>query len=311
MMKRAVVTGASGMIGATLIRQLIDRGIEVLAIVRPGSLKAENIPQSPLVVKVECSLASLPALTIEALPHTHYDVFFHLAWDGVSGAARNDSVLQTNNILNALDAVNLAHRLNCTVFVGAGSQAEYGRVSQKLRSDTPVNPENGYGIAKYAAGKLCALQARQMGLRFNWVRILSVYGPMDNQGSVITSTIHKLLKGEPLQFTKGEQVWDFIFSQDAARALYMIGISGRDGAVYPIGSGESRLLRDYLADTCRIVDPNALPSFGDLPYPAGQVMYLCADIQELHDDTGFSPRVPFAEGIRITADWYREKMGLK
>jgi len=307
-MKRAVVTGASGMIGATLIRILIDQGFDVLAIIRSGSAKTMNIPQSPLVKIVECPLSSLKEFPIEQAPFTQYDIFYHLAWDGASGPARNDVTLQTSNINYSLDAVRLAHRLNCSVFVGAGSQAEYGRVNQKLQSNTPVNPETGYGIAKYAAGKLCAMQARQFGIRFNWARILSVFGPMDNPNSVITSSILKLISEIPLKFTMGDQIWDFIYSQDAAQALYLIGTKGKDGAVYPLGSGECRLLRDYLSDMCYIVDPNSTPSFGDIPYSSDQVMHLCADISSLTEDTGFIPQFSFQDGIRLTASWNRENI---
>lgn len=82
------------------------------------------------------------------------DAFFHLAWTGTVGAARNDMFQQNKNVEYALEAVELAASLGCKIFVGAGSQAEYGRVEGKLCADTPVFPENGYGIAKLCAGQM-------------------------------------------------------------------------------------------------------------------------------------------------------------
>ncbi len=304
-MTGAVVTGASGMIGATLVRRLVEQGIDVLAVVRPGTQKLDNLPADPRVAVVECALDDLAAFTLPTGSTGSYDVLYHFAWDGTSGPARDDATLQVRNIRYAIDAVDLAARLGCRVFVGAGSQAEYGRSDEDLSPETPAFPESGYGIAKLAAGRLCALRARQRGMRCCWVRILSVYGPMDNEGAVITATLGRLLRGETPHFTPGGQIWDFLYSEDAARALELVGRSGHDRADYVLGSGTGRPLKEYFLEAAAAVDPALAPSF-DLPYPAGQVMHLVADLRALTEDTGFVPEVPFAEGVRRTADWLRD-----
>ena len=303
-MKRAVVTGASGMIGAALIRRLIREKIAVLAVLRPGSHKAGQIPQDPLVRVVPCPLDRL-----DTLPDLgEADVFYHFAWDGTFGESRNDPYLQNNNVRYTLDAVNAAYRMGCGVFVGAGSQAEYGRREGKLRPEMPVSPENGYGIAKYTAGRLSALLAEQLGLAHVWGRVLSVYGPGDNRFTMIASTIEKLLKGEKPSFTKGEQLWDYLYCDDAAEAFYRMGLHGQTG-VYCVGGGNARPLREYVRMIRDAVDP-ALPlGLGELPYGENQVMHLCADITALAADTGFAPQIPFKEGIARTVAWQKAQAG--
>ena len=59
---------------------------------------------------------------------------------------------------------------------------------------------------------------------------------------------------------------------------------------------------------CEVCNPDFTPDFGAIDYPPNQVMYLCADIDELKADTGFEPLMPFEEGIRRTAEWYREML---
>lgn len=306
-MKRVVVTGASGMIGATLIHQLVGLGVEVLAIVRPRSDKSVNIPDSPLVERIACEVSQLCNLFTEKTSSA-YDTFFHFAWTGTYGAARDDVYLQHDNVRCTLDAVALAHRLGCAVFVGAGSQAEYGpKVNEKLSSNTPAEPVTGYGIAKLEAGRMGRLYAYQLGIRFIWARILSVYGPMDNPYTLVMSTIRKILTGEEVHFTKGEQEWDFLYSQDAANAFRLMAESGRDGAVYCVGSGKTILLRDALTRLCHEIDPSRRVGLGDIPYPTNQVMYLCADTSDLYRDTGFRAQVSLEEGIRKTIAWYRNQ----
>ncbi|MFQ9738488.1 MAG: NAD-dependent epimerase/dehydratase family protein [Christensenellaceae bacterium] len=129
--------------------------------------------------------------------------FFHLAWQGTTGEARNDAYLQNENVRYALDAVSAAKRFGCKVFVGAGSQAEYGRAQQPLAADTPAFPENGYGIAKLCAGQLTRLLANRLGMRQVWARILSVYGPYDGENSMVMSAITALLEGRIPKFTAG------------------------------------------------------------------------------------------------------------
>ncbi len=167
------------------------------------------------------------------------DVFYHLGWCGTFGAERNDATLQQKNIEYTLDAVRLAKRLGCVHFVGVGSQAEYGRIESRLTPDTPTAPENEYGKAKLRAGiesrKLC----EELGIRHTWVRVLSVYGPFDGKNTMIMSVIRGLISGQRVPLTKGEQMWNYLYSEDAARALFLIGETGT-GAMNMKGHDLSR-----------------------------------------------------------------------
>ena len=172
-MKRAVITGCTGMLGLALIRKLLKEGYEVIAVIRPDSARAGNIPEDERITVVELPLENIGELpsVLKPLGIKDASLFFHFAWGGTSGAARNDMELQNENIRASLAAVDAAHELGCEVFMGAGSQAEYGRVPDgtKLSGNTPCNPENGYGIAKYAAGKMTRVKAQSLGMKHVWV----------------------------------------------------------------------------------------------------------------------------------------------
>lgn len=304
-MTRAVVTGATGMLGRALTEQLVASGSEVLVLVNPASKRLKNIMDNPAVSIAACDIARLK--NFEAPDQRGYDVFYHLAWGGTFGDARNDAYAQAENIRYTLDAVEAANRLGCTRFVGAGSQAEYGRVSGKLSAETPTNPENGYGIAKLAAGRLARLLCQQKGIECMWTRILSVYGPDDGMQTMVMSTIATLLDGGVPSLTPCQQQWDYLYRGDAGRALQLIGERGQDGAVYPVGSGQARPLLDYVEAIRDAIDP-ALPlGVGERPYADKQVMHLCADIDSLTHDTGFTPQINFQTGIRNTIEWMKAK----
>lgn len=302
---KAVITGATGAIGMALIHNLIRHGNSVLVLCRADSPRSMRIPDHPLVTKMNCSLAQMAEFS---LPQSEpYDVFFHFAWEGTTGEARNDMMLQNANVRHTLEAVELAKRLGCRSFIGAGSQAEYGRVEGRLTPDMPAFPENGYGMAKLCAGQMSRVLCETLGLRHIWVRILSVYGPYDGYGSMVMSTLRKFRNGEMPCFTPGEQVWDYLYSEDAAAALTALAEKGRHGNIYCLGSGEPRPLKEYILAIRDAVAPDAPVGLGKIPYAPKQIMHLCADITALQSDTGFAPKISFEEGIRKTATWFAEE----
>ncbi len=295
-MKSAVISGATGAIGTALTKKLVEEGVNVLILCRKDSKRIQNIMGSPLVKVKYCALEELSNFVNDT--GNEYDVFYHFAWAGASGPGRNDMYMQNNNVKFALDAVNVAKKLGCKVFIGAGSQAEYGRVEGLLKPNTPTFPEMGYGYAKLCAGLMTREYAHQLGLKHIWTRILSVYGPNDGSQSMIMSTINKLIAGETPQFTKGEQLWDYLYSGDAANAFYLLGDRGVDGKLYVLGSGKARPLADYIQIVKDEINPEAKVELGTIPYAQKQVMHLQADISELKKDTGFEPKICFREGIQ-------------
>ena len=304
---RVVITGPTGAIGHALIEQCIKNGDEVLAICRKGSSRIITLPQDSKVSVLELSLSEYEEYIKESdAPDVPYDVFYHFAWESTTGASRNDTDSQSLNIRYALSSVKLASFFGCKTFIGAGSQAEYGRVEGSLKPDTPAFPENGYGIAKLCAGQLTRILCAQLGIKHIWTRILSVYGPYDGENSMVISSLRKMIGGEEARFTKGEQEWDYLYSEDAARAMYLIAQKGIGNKIYVIGGGKTRRLMDYINVMDQKANPAVHPVLGAVPYADKQVMYLCADISELTKDTGFVPAVEFEEGIEKTIQYVKE-----
>lgn len=303
MMEHVIVTGATGMVGATMIEQMLADGIRVTGIVRPASAKMKNLTPHQNLEIIECDIDNLLSLK-EILSHD-YDTFFHFAWNGTYGASREDIRLQTQNVIDTLDAIELAHAIGCKAFVGAGSQAEFGPVEGTISDAVPKNPVTGYGIAKLDACRMGKILCEQYGIRHSWGRIVSTYGPRDNSYTMVMSSIINMLDGKRMQFTKGEQTWDYLYGGDCSRAFYLIGKYGKHGKAYTVGSGQTRQLKDYITAIRDTVAPSLEIGLGEREYYPNQVMHLCADITELKEDTGFEPEVSFEEGIRRTVQWYQ------
>ena len=222
--RRAVVNGPLGTVGMATVNNLLSRGIETLAVCFPGDPRIANLPSGAKVIELDMrEIRRLPEIAGGGA-----DAFFHLAWMGTIGPGRNDAAVQTENIRCAVEAARTAKELGCAVFIGVGSQAEHGRIEGLVRPDSPCCPNTGYGIAKLCAGQMTRLLCRQLGMRHVWARILSAYGPGDGPLSVIPTLLGRLLKKEKPALTRGEQLWDFCYSGDAAEALYRLR-KGRGG----------------------------------------------------------------------------------
>ncbi|WP_288322263.1 NAD(P)-dependent oxidoreductase, partial [uncultured Selenomonas sp.] len=294
-----VVTGATGAIGTALVRELVRRSVKVYAVCRPGSTRLSHLPSHPLVQRVMLDLHEIERLPEILGAERTAEGFYHLAWLGTANPNKRFHMrIQADNIRYTVDAAEAAHRLGCTFFVGAGSQAEYGVVDGILRPDTPTCPIHGYGMAKLCAGQMTRALCRGYGIRHIWARILSVYAFNDHPYRLINWTLRHLLEGKKPELTACEQVWDFLFADDAAEALFCMGGKGRDGAVYVLGSGEARPLRRYIETLRDMVNPQLPLGFGERPYMRDQVMHLEADITALVNDTGWRPRRSFAEGAQ-------------
>ena len=291
--KKIIVTGATGCVGSAVVRRALAHDMFVTCIVHQGSKRLSNLPEDSRVKVVECNLSDYDSLELD----DKYDAFIHLAWEKTFGSSRDDAEVQTRNIQYTLDACRLAHRCGCKVFAGAGSQAEYGVQSVDLTPDLPVKPESGYGIAKFAAGKLSAMLCKSLGMRQNWVRILSVYGPNDGENTLISYVIRELKAGRSPELTKCEQIWDYLYSDDAGDAILAIVEKGVDGKAYPLGSGNGRKLSDYIEVIRMNINPFIEIKYGVKKYYPHQPMHLVADISDITKYTGWSSLFFFNEAV--------------
>ena len=293
-MKKIILTGATGMIGSAIVREALKQKYEITCLIRKDSSRIKNIPETPFVHIINCNITEYETVTLE----DKYDIFIHLAWDKTYGNGRDDVECQMKNIQYTLDAVHLAKRCGCSVFMGAGSQAEYGVQTVPLTPELPVNPESGYGIAKFTAGKFAGMLCKQLGIRFNWLRILSVYGPNDGDNTLISYVVRELKAGRSPELTKCEQTWDYLHCDDAARAFLAVAERGIDGKTYPLGSGRGRKLCEYVEALQKQIAPNVPIKYGVKEYYPHQPMYLVADVSELEKDTGWKTQNLFADKIR-------------
>ena len=155
--KTVIVTGPTGAVGTALCNRLLQAGCTVVAVCRPGSPAGRSAAQGckPVCSCLRCRQPDgFAAVHGRSRAARAGGCLFHLAWAHTIGAGRNDMPAQIENIRYTIDAVRTAAAMGCRVFVGTGSQAEYGRVGRCSAGRYPHKPRNGYGMAKLCAGQM-------------------------------------------------------------------------------------------------------------------------------------------------------------
>lgn len=304
-MKRIVITGATSMIGIACIRACIAEGCEVLAIVREGTSRLGRLPKSEQIRLAYADLDTLSAVQGDGRPN---DVFYHFAWSHTSKTQRDDPAAQENNIRTTLQAVELAHRLGCKTFIGAGSQAEYGIVEERICADTRPEPVTAYGMAKFSANLLSRRLCEQYGIRHIWGRIFSVYGTLDNEGTMLNYALEKFQQGETARFSAATQMWNYLYEEDAGRLFYLLGSRQAEPGIYCIAHRESRPLREYILQLKDLWGEGARCEFAPAN-PDAKMVSLNVDIRKTVEATGYEPRISFAEGMGRIIRSRREAKG--
>lgn len=295
---KVIVTGATGFIGTALCEELLQRGHNVTAVVRPGSRKIGKLHFSqPLDSRLQIVELALEELSEFPRKAGQADLFYHLAWNGSSGSERNDFAVQYSNIKYTTEAIRVAGKCGCSKFIGAGSQAEYGVVQKTAKEEETVpNPFMMYGAAKLAAYQMGRIVAEQEGISLVWPRIYSVYGVGENPGTLVNYVIETLQKGGVPELSPCENMWNFMYITDCVKALCLLGEREETQGVYHIASEDTRVLREFVEEIREIVAPKGQLKFGARESDPQKMFWLEPDVTKLKK-LGFVNQVTCKEGI--------------
>lgn len=315
-MERIVITGATGFIGRNLAALYLDRGAEVYALVRPDSPNRKHLPKHENLVIVSCGFDNILDC-VEQIGRA--DAFFHLAWGGVNREEIDSPEVQKHNIEGSVDCIKAAGRLNCRVFMDAGSRVEYGITEDGImQEDMDCNPVNEYGKAKLKFYQTALFLCREYGMSYYHLRFFSVYGPGDHPWSIISTLARELPRGGKVSLSACRHRWNFMYIQDAVQAVYALHHYGAEtlsqeesqdqgkipapGLAVNIASEDTRVLREFVEEVHRIAGGKGVLEYGTFVQAKEGALSVCPDISRLKALTGgrWKERYSFAQGIKET-----------
>ena len=310
MSRSYLVTGGAGFIGSHLVEALTARGdaVNVLDDLSTGS--RGNLALGAGRIELVHGSVADPASVARAIRGV--DGVFHLA--ALPSVARSVEAPLDTHAANATGTVHIldaARRAKVKV-VYAGSSSAYGDNDAPAKSeDMRENPLSPYAVSKLTGELYCRCFANVYGLPVFVTRFFNVYGPRQVPNSpysgVIAAFCHALLHGtRPRIDGDGKQSRDFTYVGDVARGLLLAMDADLTGCeVVNLAGGASYSLLEMLDALQRHAGTNLTPVFA--PARVGDVKHSRADVSRARELLDFSVRVPFAEGLAQTFEWYRSQ----
>jgi UDP-glucose 4-epimerase len=306
---RALVTGGAGFIGAHVARHLLAAGHEVVALDDLSGGYEENVPAGATFV---AGSSGDPELVERLFREHDFSHVFHLAAyaaEGLSHFIRRFNY--SNNVLGSVNVINAAIRAETVErFVFASSIAVYGPAQTPMSEDVVPEPEDPYGIAKYAVELDLAAAQRMFGLDYTIFRPHNVYGELQNLAdpyrNVIGIFMNQIMSGKPMTvFGDGLQTRAFTHIDDVAPAIARsVGVPAAANEVFNVGAETPHTVLD-LAHAVARAFAVAEPEIAFLP-ARQEVVHAFSDHAKLHRVFGEASTVPLEDGLRRMAEWARE-----
>ena len=299
-----LVLGASGFIGANLLRMLLRHRPDAYGTSSTASAwRLEGVPADNVVPGDLLIEQSLTGLLDTVRPRT---VFNCLAFGAYSFQTDASLIYRTNVDLTARLVEALQQR-GVHRYVHAGSSSEYGDDASGPAEDIALHPNSHYSVSKGAAAGLLYYAGKKQGFPGVNLRLYSIYGPYEDSSRLVPVAILNGIAGKPSQFVDPEISRDFLYVDDACEAFFDAALNlpeARFGDSYNIGSGIKTTIGDF-ARLCQGLF--ALPGEPQFTMPARRwdVAHWYANPAKAAADLGWAARTPLREGMARMIDWVR------
>ena len=326
---RVIVTGGAGFIGSALVRHLVvEKGAEVLnidALTYAGNLaslrEVEDRTNYRFLKADICDRAAMERAVADFRP----DRIMHLAAEShvdrsITGAADfiQTNVIGTFTLLEAArgywSGLDGEHR-GAFRFLHVSTDEVYGSLGDEglFTEETPYDPSSPYSASKASSDHLAKAWHRTYGLPVVVSNCSNNYGPYHFPEKLIPLTILNALAGEALPvYGKGENVRDWLYVEDHARALDIIVERGRLGETYNVGGRNERRNIDVVRSICEVLDqlaPANRPRADLIEFvtdrPGHDARYAI-DASKIESELGWRAEENFDTGIEKTVQWYLE-----
>ena len=297
--KRVLVTGASGFLGQSFLKQACKNpNFEFFAVI---SGRREVAFQEGITV-VKANLLEHQQIE-ELINNVRPDIIYHFAWglekqDFVNAEENLDWLMASTHLLRAF--INKDGKR----FVFAGSSAEYGYQNNICREGESELPSDLYGITKKAFSDVALHICRQMGISCAIARIFSVYGSgEDRLVHTIPVAISAFLSGNSFICKAPNNVWDYIYIDDAVHAL--VGLTESDfSGIVNIATGKPCVMRNVFEEIASQLECCHLLYFEN-ENEEGRM--LVADTSILTNTLGIACNTSLKRGIAQTINWWKIK----
>lgn len=312
--RRVFVTGATGIVGSWLVRELLANGASVAILVRDADPQSELLRSGDIQRCTVFNGLVEDLWTLERAISLHEaEYVFHLAAQTIVGVAqRNPFTTFEANVrgtYNLLEACRIHSPLVRGVIVASSDKA-YGEVESLPYLETmPLQGRNPYEVSKSCTDLITTAYCHSYGVPVAIARCGNIYGGGDlNWSRIVPGTIRSLIRGErPVIRSDGTFRRDYIYVKDVARAYMLLGERMTDasvcGGAFNFSDESPLAVFDIVAAIARILGSDLRPDVRNVATGEIRDQYLSA--AKARDILGWKAEYDLESGLRETVDWYR------
>lgn len=276
------ITGATGFLGAHITKKLLEQGCRVSAWIRSSSdlWRCRDVQQQINWIDSEQGDEHIIPIIRDC------SIVIHCAWSGVTATDRDDQQVQRRN----LEILNRIFRLTAVSdikkFICLGSQAEYGNYNGIVDESMPVNPVSAYAKTKIEVQLLLKQYCEERQIHWIWLRVFSVFGPMEEESWFIPMLIKKMLNSEPIPMTAGEQKYAYLYIRDFCEIMAKVATEEIQSGIYNVCAPDIMSIRELAQKIKKLLQSDAPINFGEIPYRPNQAMLMKGSINKLLEQIG-------------------------
>jgi len=302
-MRSVLITGITGFLGSHIAEQLISNNIRVIGMKRQSSdiWRCNGFKEDIHWVDI-----NLEGGFADQLDGISFDTIIHAAWIGVEARDRDNWSEQSKNINFLIELLSCAKVHEVNKFIFLGSQAEYGNINGEIDESHDTTALNAYGGIKLACLEILKAYSISNSIDWIWLRIFSLFGEMENDNWLIPSIVNKMLNGNEMDVTAGEQKYAYLYVKDFASIISTIVTLPIDSGIYNISGQYVVTIRTLLEQIRDIINPGFIFNFGALPYREHQSMHLQGKIDKILNQIKEIEFTDFSVALQNTLTYYKK-----
>lgn len=289
-MDKAIITGATGLVGISVAKYLSSLGVHLLCLGRKNLSSDECIQcfgkHSNYISLSMRDITTLPE-NLKRMDYPSYEgaVFYNFAWSGNNSLADGSYNEQLENAVWSAEAIKVAKAIGCSKFINSGSMEEsfIENLFNKTNKQKYKSSQTNYGLAKLASRDMCRMVAYIEGIDYIHTRMSVPLESDLSKGSYIALTMKKILNGDVYEKPQSTLLYDLVLLEDVARAYHLIGQMGLNKADYYIGTGKPATLQQHFERLTRTIGNR----YDFDHYTNDGYHARLFDVQRLRQDTGF------------------------
>ncbi len=277
---KTLITGASGFIGRSLLKQEL-----------PGEIHTISRNSKALPLKFTNHIGDLKDKDfVKSLAKEEFYRIIHLSWEGLPDLSKDLNLVNLNASKRFLEA--MANSGSKEFFV-AGSCLEYGELTGKINEDAI-----GIRLTDFAETKLQLLEFLQsFGVDYKWFRIFFAFGPNQHNKSLLASAYRSVKESTPIEIKNPKLARDFIYIDDVARAIARLIDSAPESSIFNIGSGKATSVVDLVNVVYEKMGSAEKLNKGQLEDS------LIANIEKIQTLTNWMPTSSIDQGVEEYLKW--------